>query len=58
MSLSPHIEALIEYRAAAAIEEVEKAADRALLELGFTPEFVRRSRGQKRRFQRQQKGNQ
>lgn len=42
-------EAVIEFRAALALQEIERMADKALLELGFTQEYVNRSRGQKRR---------
>lgn len=43
-------EAVINRFAELAIEEIERMADAALIELGFTSAFVNRSRGQKRRF--------
>lgn len=53
----PSYQGVIAYRAAVVQQEIEEMADKALLDLGFTPEFVRRSRGQKRRYQQRKGGN-
>lgn len=53
MIKTPRWQAVIELRAALALQVIEEMADKALADLGFSKQYINRRRGQIRRHRKQ-----